>query len=93
MNRMTVMETLLTVRLDAKTERLLARIAEREGVSRSAVVRMALRRLADVGASPTTGSAYDAIEDLVGCFRSGHGRLSEQTGRRFRELLAAREAR
>ena len=80
-----------TVRLDAKTESLLERMARKKGLSKSQVIRDAIRRLADSegGAEPPETMA-EAIAHLVGCGDSGGARLSEHTGRAFRDLLLAR---
>lgn len=75
-----------SIRLDHDTERALEEIAARHCETKSQVVRRAVAELiAREGASP-----YERVADLIGSVRGGPDDLSEQTGRRFRELLKAR---
>lgn len=82
----------LSVRLDAKTEAAVKRLARRHGRTRSAVVREAIatfehqhgdHRLSD--AAPWARMAH-----LIGVADSGGGRLSEKTGERFATLVRAK---
>ncbi len=78
----------ISVRLDAKTTDMLARLAKRSGRTKSQVIREALLGLArrDVVAErPRT--AYQAIAHLIGCFDSGGQRLSEKTGEKLAAIL------
>jgi len=78
----------VSVRLDPKTEELVARLARKKGRTKSEVIRQAIRVLAE---SQDTGKKslrpYDAISHLIGCARGGPRDLSEQTGEKFRHLL------
>jgi len=87
------MGTVVTVRLDAETDRLVRRLAKRAKVSRSEIIRMALHRFTEDehGHGLTEGSVLERVADLIGSHHSGHGRLSEQTGRRVRALLGSRK--
>ena len=84
----------LSVRLDPKTERLVRSLAQRRKQTRSSVVREAIAVYArDEAAHPTGPSRpWDAIRHLIGVVHSGDGRLSENTGERFR-ALAQQKAR
>ena len=78
----------MSVRLDAKTTDLVARLARRSGRTKSAVVRSALVEFArhEAGADRSE-TARDALAHLIGCFDSGGSRLSERTGAQFAALL------
>jgi hypothetical protein len=88
-----LLETMLTIRIDAATERKLARLARERRTSRSDVVRQALEQLAMPSPPAGETSAYTAVADLVGCFRSGRGDLSVDTGKRLRHALKAKGRR
>jgi hypothetical protein len=80
-----------TVRLDPETRRLMQRIARRTGRTQSEIIREAIRRLgAGERADGSARSAYEAMEHAFGCWDSGGARLSEQTGRKLRDLLTER---
>ncbi len=87
---------LMSVRLDRDTEALLARLARRTGRSRSALVRGAIRRLAQEesgrGASELPTFA-ERIAPYVGSVNSGGLQLSERSGERVREILLQRAKR
>ena len=88
------MSTPLSVRLDRKTEGLLDRLARKKGRRKSDVVRDALLALAGKeGLSSEPTRPYDALAHLIGSVRVGRPNLSEQTGARFRRLLAERRRR
>jgi hypothetical protein len=81
----------MSVRLDARTERLLNRLARAKGQTKSEVVRDAIERLAREEASDKAASGpYEAIAHLIGCADSGGAGLSERTGEKFRTLLRER---
>lgn len=88
----------MSVRLDAKTERLVGRLARTKGQTKSEVVREAITVLAhrETGARRAR-SPYEALAHLIGCADSGGARLSEKTGEkllaRLREKVRARGAR
>ncbi len=78
----------MSVRLDAKTERLVTRLAKRRGRTKSEVVREAIGVLAQqIHAGGQAKSPYDLIAHLIGCVNSGGARLSERTGEKFALLL------
>ena len=78
----------VSVRLDPKTEELVARLAWEKGQTKSEVICQAIQALVegqDAGKKPSR--PYDAISHLIGCARGGPRDLSEQTGEKFRRLL------
>jgi hypothetical protein len=83
-----------SVRMDLETERLLDQLAREQGVSKSHVIREAVRsaaakaRLAGRAARP-----YDAFRGILGSVKGGPPDLSERTGRSFGRLLAERKAK
>jgi len=81
----------LTLRLDPKTRQRIARLARRQRLSTSEVIRQAIAAWAD-RQEPVT-SPYDAMRDLIGIVRGGNPKRSEQTGRRFTALLKKRRSR
>jgi Arc/MetJ-type ribon-helix-helix transcriptional regulator len=78
----------LTLRLDDKTRKRIARLARRKELSTSEVVRQAIAAWADRHEAVT--SPYEAVTDLIGVVRGGKPRRSTQTGRRFTKLLKSR---
>ena len=74
-----------SVRLDPETQRALEQLARSRSVSKSEVVRQAIELLA----SQERQAPYDRVADLLGCVQGGPPDLSEQTGKRFRQLLEA----
>ena len=78
----------LSVRLDAKTESLVKRLARRRRQSKSEVIRDAIGALADQ-AERGIGKRrpYDLIAHLIGCVDSGGANLSQNTGEKFSNLL------
>jgi Arc/MetJ-type ribon-helix-helix transcriptional regulator len=78
----------LTLRLDEKTRQRIARLARRERLSTSEVIRRAIAAWAD-RREPIT-SPYEAMKDLIGVVRGGNPRRSVQTGRGFAALLKRR---
>jgi hypothetical protein len=81
----------LTLRLDEKTRKRIARIARRKQVSTSEVVRQAIEAWAE--RHEPVASPYEAVMDLLGVVRGGNPKRSVQTGRRFARLLKGRKAR
>jgi Arc/MetJ-type ribon-helix-helix transcriptional regulator len=81
----------LTLRLDEKTRKRIARIASRKQVSTSEVVRRAIEAWTELQ-EPVT-SPYEAIRDLIGVVHGGNPKGSVQTGRRFTKLLKRRRSR
>lgn len=83
------MDTVLTIRIDAATQRKLDRLARARRTSRSQVVRQALDQLAAPAPTTRDGSVYARVADLVGCVSSGRRDASTDTGKRFTALLRA----
>ena len=81
----------LTLRLDEKTRKRIARIAQRKRLTTSEVVRQAIEAWAE-RQEPIT-SPYEAMKDLIGVVHGGNPRGSVQTGRRFAKLLKQRRRR
>jgi predicted transcriptional regulator len=83
-----------SVRLDARTEGLIRRLAKRRGRTKSELIRTAIESLAREAAAaearPGRVSAYDRVAHVVGIADSGGARLSERTGERFRDILMKR---
>lgn len=73
-----------SVRLDSNTKRALDRLARSKSKTKSEIVREAIELLAE----KETQRPYEKVSDLIGCVTGGPPDLSEDTGGRFRELLA-----
>jgi hypothetical protein len=83
-----------SVRMDLETERLLDQLARENGVSKSQVIRDAVRVAAGKARSARRAARpYDAIREIIGSVKGGPSDLSEATGARFRRLLAGRRAK
>ena len=82
-----------SVRLDARTQALVARLARRTRRSKSEVIRAALVRLAEDEARPAAASAYEGMKHLIGIASGGPPDLSVRTGEKFRQRLLARHRR
>jgi Arc/MetJ-type ribon-helix-helix transcriptional regulator len=80
-----------TARLDVNTEATLKRLAARRGQTQSEVIRDAINRLADEEGESL--SAYQRLEAFIGICDSGGKQLSENTGKRMRELLEQKRDR
>jgi predicted DNA-binding protein len=85
------MTSLLTLRLEQKTRRRIARIASRRRISTSQVIREAIE--AWVERQEPVAAPYEAMADLIGVVNGGKPRRSADTGRRFREVLKSRRKR
>ena len=82
-----------SVRMDLQTERLLDRLARERGLSKSQVIRDAVRLAARKARSSGRASRpYDAFRGIIGSVRGGPADLSERTGKSFGRLLAARRS-
>jgi hypothetical protein len=81
----------LTLRLDEKTRKRIARIARRKQLSTSEVVRQAIEAWAN--RHEPIVSPYEAVKDLIGVVHGGNPKGSVQTGRRFTKLLRQRRSR
>jgi Arc/MetJ-type ribon-helix-helix transcriptional regulator len=85
------METMMSLRMSPELRRSVERIAKRRKCSASVVVRDAVQTL--VAREENPGSFYDSIKDLIGVVHGGDPKLSENTGRKFTEMLKARAAK
>lgn len=85
------MGTIITVRLDDETERIVERIARRRKQTKSEVVRGAIAALAKEEGQRSDGKPYEAVAHLVGSVRGGPSDLSERTGDKFRRQLMDRK--
>lgn len=79
-----------SVRLSSTTERLLNRAARSQGTSKTAIIDAALKEYCPRVLSQAQERPIDRIRDLIGAGDIDDPRLSENTGRRFREMLEAR---
>jgi hypothetical protein len=80
-----------SVRLDPRIESIVARMARRRGRTRSEVIREAILALHAAETTPGGGpTPFQLIEGSVGIAHSGGRQLSRDTGKKFREVLAAR---
>ena len=81
-----------SVRLDAKTERMVERLAREKGLSKSEIIREAL----SIAANRETrirkaDRPYDVVKHLIGSVEGLPPDLSVKTGKRFRQLLLERK--
>ncbi len=82
-----------SVRLDPETERLLESLARRRSLTKSEVLREAIRGLArDTTEQMTFATPFQRVADLIGCVSGGSPDLSIETGKKFGEVLAQRRA-
>jgi Arc/MetJ-type ribon-helix-helix transcriptional regulator len=78
----------LSVRLDARTESLIGRLARKRRQTKSEVIRDAIGALAkqeEQGARKKR--PYDLVAHLIGCVDSGGANLSQNTGEKYAKLL------
>jgi predicted DNA-binding protein len=85
----------MSVRLDAKTERLIEGLARKRGQTKSEIIREAIGAVAEeqTNGSDSAKQPYKAVKDLIGCVRGGPPDLSVGTGKRFRQLLVRKNPR
>jgi hypothetical protein len=77
-----------SVRLDKRTEKTLTRLARQKSRTKSEIIRDAIESYAErEHKSGQQGSAYETIQDLVGCVSGGPKDLSLDTGQKFGEAL------
>jgi len=82
----------VSVRLDARTERVVERLARRSGRTKSDVIRQAIAALdQEETALPRTATAYDRLAHLIGGSGSGRKDVSERTGEAFRKAVEAKD--
>jgi len=78
----------LSVRLDAKTESLIGRLARKRQQTKSEVIRDAIGVLAKQAEKGNEQKrTYDLVAHLIGCVDSGGANLSQNTGEKFSKLL------
>jgi hypothetical protein len=83
-----------SVRLPARLERMVARVAKERGTTKSEVICSALTALEhESRAAHTRSTPYAAMKHLIGCASGGPSDLSMETGKRFRDLLRRRTVR
>ena len=81
----------LTVRVDVKTERLIQRLARKQGRSKSEVIRDAIGVLArQVQGQEETERPFETVRDLIGSIHGGPPDLSVRTGEQFRRMVQAK---
>jgi metal-responsive CopG/Arc/MetJ family transcriptional regulator len=80
------METQFTLRLPGPLHKRLARAANRLGLKRSDLARLAIQRYLDETEQMPRPRPYDAVRDLIGSLDSG----VTDIGSRHREYLIAR---
>lgn len=84
----------LTVRLSAKTERLLDTLAKRRRQTRSDVVREAIVQYAASSGGEATGdSPFSRWADVIGVVRLEKRGSGRTTGERFAEVVREKHAR
>jgi metal-responsive CopG/Arc/MetJ family transcriptional regulator len=77
----------ISVWIDENSRRLLARLARSQRVSRSEVVRRALRQFAEHDSATEDVDVYGRIKHLIGSDRTGRSDLCQRTGEQFRKIL------
>lgn len=81
----------LGVRLDAKTESLVKRLARRRRQTKSEVIRDAIWALANQEEKGVENRRpYHLVEHLIGCVKGGPRNLSVRTGEKFHQMLVER---
>jgi Arc/MetJ-type ribon-helix-helix transcriptional regulator len=80
----------LSVRLDAKTESLIGRLARKRRQTKSEVIRDAVAALAKQEDHRAGKRPYDLVAHLVGCVKGGPPNLSARSGEKFRQMLLDR---
>ncbi|MGH7815357.1 MAG: ribbon-helix-helix protein, CopG family [Candidatus Binataceae bacterium] len=78
----------LNVRIDSKTAAIIDRVARRNRLSKSEVVRSALTTLGERESRSSTAHPSQSMAHVIGCWDSGGLRLSERAGEQFARLLA-----
>jgi metal-responsive CopG/Arc/MetJ family transcriptional regulator len=85
---------MITVRVGAKTEALVERLARRRGQTKSELVRDAVQQLIEPeDRGHSEGTAHERLGSLIGCWNSGGMNLSQNTGEKFAELLRRKTKR
>jgi len=78
----------ITLRLDPDTRRRVTRLARQRRTTSSVILREAIVTFVEKEERAMT--PYESIKDLIGSVHGGDPKLSEDTGRKFTELLKAR---
>ena len=81
----------ITLRLDDEIRRRVTSIARRKRCSTSAALREAITTW--VAREESALTPYELVKDLIGCVKGGDPTRSENMGRKFTELLKARQAK
>jgi hypothetical protein len=77
-----------SVRLPARLERLVSRVAKERGTTKSEVIRNVLTILEKEDQEVRGGvTPYQAMKHLIGCVGGGPSDLSTETGKKFRGVL------
>ncbi|MEK7475788.1 MAG: ribbon-helix-helix protein, CopG family [Candidatus Coatesbacteria bacterium] len=82
----------ISVRLDARTQSVLDRLARERGLSRSQIVRESLARFggeSGAGIAREPGQPYERVKHLIGCV-NGPPDLASRAQDRVRQVIAAR---
>ena len=80
-----------SVRLDSKTESIVARLARKTGRTKSQIIRDAISTLADTETSTRPDQTpYERIKHVIGIAGGGPPDLSIRTGEKFTRSLRAR---
>jgi hypothetical protein len=81
----------ITVRLDADTQRALARAAKQKGLSKSELVRQCLHEY--LGQKGDARLAWELGKDVFGKYGSGRSDLAKEAKRIVREKIHAKKGR
>lgn len=82
----------ITVRMDDETEKLLRRLSRSRGANKSALIREAVRLLAEQEEASKAATAYDRLKDLIGAVDSGGLNLSEDSHSKFAAMLKGKRS-
>lgn len=80
-----------SVRLDAKTERMVERLARERGITKSAVIRDAIANAAKKQPQEGSMRPYDRVKHLIGSVSGLPPNLSENTHEKVRQILLTRK--
>lgn len=83
----------ISIRLDAKTERVLVRVARATGRTKSAVVRDAIRKLGEQTNGAAAGTVYDRLADVIGIVNLGPSDRAARAEEILRAHFASRRER
>ena len=78
---------MITLRLDAETEHLLANTAKKLGLSKSELIRKSIREYLEKVKQP---SAWEAGKDIFGKYSSGRENLSSDRKKLLKEKIRAK---